>query len=163
MHPRSLLPATCCLLLAGCLGSLEPGSVAPVDIPDPTTIARTGSPNDWLICPSDACAATPSAAPPSFAVAPNELYEAWRTVIAAQPRATVIAQDRPRLLLMVQDRTRVMRFVDTITIRVLPTANGGSTFAAYSKSNLGSYDFGANQRRLEEWTADLMRIMASAT
>ncbi|MFZ1428616.1 MAG: DUF1499 domain-containing protein [Geminicoccaceae bacterium] len=161
MHPRNLLPATCCLLLAGCLGRLEPGAVVPADIPDPTAITRTGSRNDWLICPADACAAKPSAAPPSLAVAPNELYEVWRTVVAAQPRTTVIAQDRPRLLLMVQDRTRVMRFVDTITIRVLPTVNGGSTFAAYSKSNVGSYDFGANRRRLEEWTADLVRRLAA--
>lgn len=157
MRLRSLLPATCCVLLAGCLGALKPGSIAPVDIPDPTSTTRTGSSNDWLICPSEACAAIPSAAPPSFSAAPNQLYEAWRAVVTAQPRATVIAQDQQRLLLMVQDRTPVLRFVDTITIRVLPAADGGSTFAAYSKSNLGSHDFGTNRRRLDAWTADLVR------
>jgi hypothetical protein len=52
------------LLLAGC-GALEPGSVAPEDMPDPTTLERTGRPNDWLICPENACAAEASAQPPS--------------------------------------------------------------------------------------------------
>ena len=78
-------------------------------------------------------------------------------MVAAQPRVTVIAEDRPRLLLMVQDRTPFFRFVDTITIRVLPAPDGGSTFAAYSRSNIGVGDFGTNRRRLEHWLEMLTR------
>jgi uncharacterized protein (DUF1499 family) len=68
---------------------------------------------------------------------------------------TVLAADESRLLLMAQDRTPLLRFVDTITIRVLPEAGGGSTFVAYSRSNLGLGDLGTNRRRLEEWLAQI--------
>ena len=133
--------------------------MAPADIPDPTTLKRTGLPNDWLICPTGACAATASSTAPTYPIPPAELFQAWRTVLAAQPRVTVIAEDAPRLLIMVQDRTPVLRFVDTISIRVLPASADGSTFAAYSKSNIGRGDFGTNRRRLEAWQGDLVRLL----
>jgi uncharacterized protein (DUF1499 family) len=50
-----------------------------------------------------------------------------------------------------------MRFVDTVAIRVLPAGEGGSTFAAYSRSELGYGDLGTNRRRLESWVAALDR------
>jgi uncharacterized protein (DUF1499 family) len=161
MRLRHLPTAAILLLLAGCIGGLEPGSVPPAAIPDPTILARTGRPNDWLICPASACRAEASATSPTYPVSPAQLFADWRVVVAAQPRATVIAEESPRLLLMVQDRTRVLRFVDTITIRVLPAADGGSTFAAYSKSNVGYSDFGTNRRRLEEWQDEVGRLLAA--
>jgi uncharacterized protein (DUF1499 family) len=156
MHLRRSLAAGCLLLLmAACIGELEPGSVAPADIPDPTTLARTGRPNDWLVCPAEACEAEASAVAPSYPVAPGELLAAWRAVLGEQPRATVIAVDEPRGIVMAQDRTPVLRFVDTVTVRVLPTADGGATFAAYSRSEIGYGDLGTNRRRLDAWTAEV--------
>jgi uncharacterized protein (DUF1499 family) len=145
------------MVLAGC-GALEAGSVAPSDIPDPTTLARTGRPNDWLVCPAAACSAEVSAAAPTFPVSPARLLAAWRGVLAAQPRATVVASDEARLLVLAQDRTPLLRFVDTVSVRVLPAGDGGSTFAAYSRSNLGYNDLGTNRRRLEGWVAELGRL-----
>jgi uncharacterized protein (DUF1499 family) len=160
---RAWLAAGCLLLLlAACLGELEPGSVAPADIPDPTTLARTGRPNDWLICPAEACAAEASATAPSYAVAPGELLAAWRAVLAEQPRATVVAVDEPRRLVMAQDRTPVLGFVDTVTVRVLPTVDGGATFAVYSRSEIGYGDLGTNRRRLDAWTAEVGRELEAA-
>jgi uncharacterized protein (DUF1499 family) len=141
-------------VLAGC-GALEPGTVPATTIPDPTTLGRTGRPNDWLICPTGNCKAKVSAAPRTYPIPPDRLYAAWREVLASQPRVTVVATDDPRLLILAQDRTAILRFVDTITIRVLPAPDGGSTFAAYSRSNLGFGDLGTNRRRLEAWTAAL--------
>jgi len=149
------------LLLAAC-GALEPGSVAPDAMPDPTTLARTGRPNDWLICPKGACRAEASAAAPSYPVPPARLFEAWRAVLAAQPRATVIAADERRRLLLAQDRTPILRFVDTVSIRVLP-APDGSTFAAYSRSELGYGDLGTNRERLEAWVGALDRAVAEGS
>jgi uncharacterized protein (DUF1499 family) len=163
MHLRAWLAAGCLLLLlAACMGELEPGSVAPADMPDPTTLARTGQPNDWLICPADACRAEASAVAPIYPAAPGELFAAWRAVLAEQPRATVIAVDEARGLVMAQDRTPVLRFVDTIAIRVLPTAGGGATFAAHSQSEIGFGDLGTNRRRLQAWVAALDRRLAPA-
>lgn len=147
-----------CLLLGAC-GAVEPGSVAPADIPDPTTLARTGRPNDWLICPADACRAETSAPAPAYPVPPEQLLTAWQAVLAEQPRVTMIATDPARRLVMAQDRTRVMRFVDTVFVRVLP-APQGSTFAAYSRSEIGHSDFGTNRRRLEAWVGQLEAKLA---
>ena len=136
------------------------GQRAPADPPDPTILARTGWPNDWLICPAGACAAEASAAPATYQLSPERLFAAWQEMLAAQPRTTIIGTDPPRPVLPAQDRTPVLRFVDTVSIRVLPAAEGRSTFAAYSRSNLGLGDLGANRRRLEEWMATLDRRLA---
>ena len=147
-------------MLLGC-GGMTPGAVPPEAMPDPTRLARTGWPNDWLICPLGACRAEVSATAPAFLVPPEALLAAWQSVVAAQPRATLIALDPERRLLLAQDRTPLLRFVDTVSIRVL--ADGaGSTFAAYSRSNLGLGDLGTNRRRLEAWQAELDRILAAA-
>lgn len=153
---RLLAAGLVTLTLSGC-GALEPGSVAPADMPDPTTLARTGRPNDWLICPRAACEAEISATPRVFQVPPECLFAAWRATLAAQPRATVIAVDESRHLLLAQDRTPVFRFVDTVAIRILPAPGGGSTFAAHSRSEIGYGDLGTNQRRLEAWAAAVER------
>ena len=144
------------VMLAGC-GALESGSIPPTEIPDPTKTGRTGWPNDWLICRPGTCAAEASAEAPIYPVPPERLFAAWREVLAAQPRVTVIAVDDSRLLFLAQDRTPLLRFVDTVSIRVLPAADTGSTFAAYSRSNLGLGDLGTNRRRLATWQADLER------
>lgn len=157
MTHRSLLRTLALLLGLGACGAVEPGSVAPGDVPDPTTLARTGRPNDWLICPPGACAAQADAEAPSFALPPERLFATWREVVAEQPRATLIGTDEARLLVMAQDRTPLLRFVDTVTIRVLPTPDGGATFAAYSRSEIGYGDLGTNRKRLEAWMAALER------
>lgn len=155
------LGALLLLALAAC-GAREPGSVAPGDIPDPTALARTGKPNDALLCPPAACRAGADAAPPVYPVAPDRLLAAWRAVLRAQPRATVVAEDPARLLVLAQDRTPVLRFVDTVSIRVLPAPGGGSTFAAYGRSEVGYGDFGTNRRRLEAWAAALSGLVPPA-
>lgn len=139
------------LTLLGACGALEPGSVPKAALPDPTTLARTGWPNDWLVCPPGACTATAAAEAPVYAVPPERLYKSWRAVLAAQPRVRIIGDDASRLLILAQDRTPVLGFVDTISIRVLPAAGSGSTFAAYSRSNIGLSDLGTNRKRLERW------------
>jgi uncharacterized protein (DUF1499 family) len=126
--------------------------VSPADIPDPATLSRTGRPNDWLVCPEGACEAEPSATASVYQVPPEELFATWRAVLAEQPRVTVIAVDEPRRLIMVQDRTPWLRFVDTAAVRVLPGPDAArSTFAAYSRSEIGYGDLGTNRRRLEAW------------
>lgn len=150
MNLRRWLGLLGLVVLAGC-GALEPGSVPDADLPDPTKLERTGWPNDWLICPAVACAAQANVPASTYPVAPERLFAAWREVLAAQPRATVIAVDEARLLILAQDRTPLLRFVDTISIRVLPDGGAGSTFAAYSRSYVGLGDLGANRKRLDGW------------
>jgi uncharacterized protein (DUF1499 family) len=137
-------------LLLGC-GGVAPGSLAPADLPDPTTLARTGWPNDWLVCPAGMCAAEASAPAPVYAVAPGRLFQAWRDLLEAEPRVTIIGVDESRLLVMAQDRTPLLGFVDTVAIRILPAPDGASTFAVYSRSNIGLGDLGTNRKRVDRW------------
>lgn len=148
---RIVLTSLSVLLLAACIGEIEPGTMAADALPDPLTLARTGRPNDWLVCPEGRCQAEAGAAAPIFPVPPAALWQAWRSVLTEAPRAGMIAVDETRLLLLAQDRTPVFRFVDTVAVHVLPAADGGSTFAAYSRSEIGYTDFGTNRRRLERW------------
>lgn len=128
---------------------------------DPTSVARTGRPNDSLICPADRCAATADAAPAIFGVSEAELLAAWKAVIGDEPRTRLIADDPASGRLVVEQRSFVFRFVDVIAIRVLPVPGGGSTFAAYSRSRRGAYDFGVNATRLNRW-AEMLRARLGA-
>jgi uncharacterized protein (DUF1499 family) len=87
-------------------------------------------------------------------VAPEALFAALQATVAGEPRTTVVATDPQRLLLLAQQRTPVLRFVDTVALRVLAVP-GGAAIAAYSRSEVGWYDFGVNRARLARWQADL--------
>lgn len=130
---------------------LAPALRATSETPDPTTLVRTGRPNDWLICPPGACAAPVDEPAPVLAATPERLLEAWRAVIEAEPRTVVLAFDPAALRLVAQQRSRLFGFVDTIAVKVLPLPDGGSSFAAYSRSETGYWDLGVNAARLQAW------------
>ncbi|MFO1036630.1 MAG: DUF1499 domain-containing protein [Geminicoccaceae bacterium] len=138
---------------------LQPGAATAEDMVDPTTLTRPGTPNDWLVCPPGACAAEASEPAPVYEVSPQQLYEAWLQLLLAAPRTSILAADPARLILNAEDRTLVFRFVDSIAIRVLPAADGGVTFAAYSHSNTGYWDTGTNRRRLQAWIGQLGEML----
>lgn len=123
---------------------------------DPTTIARTGRPNDRLICPEGVCAAPADAPAPVLDAPAERVLAAWRAVIGAEPRTTLLAFDESELRIVAEQRSRIFGFVDTIAIKVLPLANGRSTFAAYSRSNTGYWDVGVNASRLDAWIGALL-------
>lgn len=122
---------------------------------DPLSLERTGRPNDFLVCPQGRCAAASDRAAPVLPVPAAEQLRLWAEVVTASPRTTVLRVNETELLLHAEQRSRLMRFVDTIVVRVLPVDDGGSTFAAYSRSELGHGDMGVNQARLEDWIARL--------
>ena len=129
---------------------------------DPTTLTRPGSPNNGLICPPHACAGKADGAPPVFAMLPDQLLARWEATIRAEPRTAITGVDSTAGLIEAQQKSRVFGFVDVVAIKVLPAANGGSTFAAFSKSTVGYYDFGVNKRRLAAWTEALERLLTGA-
>lgn len=130
-------------------------AASPLDL-DPTRVERTGRPNDRLVCPPGACSAAPDAPAPTLELPAEELFERWRRVVRAQPRVTVLLDDPVGLRLVAQQRSRLWGFLDTVAIRVLPQADGRSSFAAYSRSETGYWDLGVNAQRLETWIAALL-------
>lgn len=126
---------------------------------DPLTLERTGRPNDFLVCPPGQCAATVDRAAPVLPVAPADQLRLWEEVVTSSPRTTVLEVDEAGLTIHAEQRSRLMRFVDTIVVRVIAREDGQSTFAAYSRSELGYGDMGVNRARLEDWIA---RVEAAA-
>ena len=122
---------------------------------DPLTLERTGKPNDFLVCPAGQCRAEADAAAPALAVAPADQLRLWEEVVIASPRTKVLRVDEAAMTLHAEQRSRLMRFVDTIVVRVLPEGEGRSSFAAYSRSEIGYSDMGVNRARLEDWIASV--------
>ena len=126
---------------------------------DPLTLERTGKPNDFLVCPEGRCRTVVDQSAPVLAVAPADQLRLWEEVVAASPRTRVLRVDEASLTIHAEQRSRLMRFVDTIVVRVLPEDDGRSSFAAYSRSEVGYSDMGVNRARLEDWIA---RVEAAA-
>jgi uncharacterized protein (DUF1499 family) len=114
------------------------------------TLERSRLPHDALVCPPKACAASPDRSAPVLPHAPEALFAAWRQVLAAEPRTTIIAVDPNRRLILAQQSSRLIGFIDTISIHVV-AAGEGASFAAYSRSEIGLGDLGVNAARLEAW------------
>jgi uncharacterized protein (DUF1499 family) len=118
---------------------------------DFTTLVRPSSPNTYLVCPKDRCAAAADEEGPIYAVPAAQLFERARTLLAAEPR-TELVQDQPEVMrLVLVQRSAFFRFPDTITLQVFPLPGGGSTLAIYSQSNYGHGDFGVNKDRVRAW------------
>jgi uncharacterized protein (DUF1499 family) len=118
---------------------------------DFATLVRPSSPNTYLVCPRDRCAATADEEGPIYGVPATELFERARTLLSAEPR-TELVQDQPEALrLVLVQRSAFFRFPDTITIQVFPLPDGGSTLAIFSQSNYGYGDFGVNKERVRAW------------
>jgi len=118
---------------------------------DFATLVRPSSPNTYLVCPKDRCAAAPDEEGPIYAVPATQLLERARTLLAAEPR-TKLVQDQPEAMrLVLVQRSAFFRFPDTITLQAFPLSDGGSTLAVYSQSNYGYGDFGVNKDRVRAW------------
>jgi uncharacterized protein (DUF1499 family) len=118
---------------------------------DFATLVRPSSPNTYLVCPKDRCAAVPDEEGPIYAVPSAQLFERARTLLAAEPRTEVV-QDQPETFrLVLVQRSAFFRFPDTITLQAFPLLDGTSTLAIYSQSNYGYGDFGVNKDRVRSW------------
>lgn len=127
------------------LGTADLGDV------DFATLARRESPNDALACTPQFCAASADVAAPVFALPPAEVLRAVQQAVAGEPRLEQVAADAESGTLRYVQRSRLMGFPDTISVKVMPVPDGGSTVLLYSRSKLGQSDMGVNRARLERW------------
>ena len=144
MKARKYLPAILSLLaLAACSAD-----TAGIDF---ATLVRPSSPNTYLVCPKDRCAAAPDEEGPIYAIGSAQLFERARTLLAAEPRTEVVQEQPETFRLVLVQRSAFFRFPDTITLQVFPLPDGDSTLAIYSQSNYGYGDFGVNKDRVRSW------------
>lgn len=131
-----------------------PADLGPVDF---STLALKDTPNQFLMCPSGRCAASPHAPSPVFAVSEQDLRAA---IIGSWPnmeRTTLVAGTAEAAsgeIRLVQ-YSKWLGFPDTISVHTYPVNANSSTLAIYSRSQVGRSDLGVNRRRIEAWLAAL--------
>jgi len=152
-HGRRLAALMLMTLLSACGLGVAP--LAERLALDPATLERTGRPNDFLVCPESFCTAASDRVAPILDLAPADQLRLWEELVTTSPRTRVLEVDDDRLTIHAEQQTRLMRFVDTIVVRIVPIEEGRSSFAAYSRSELGHSDMGVNRARLEDWIAEL--------
>jgi len=128
--------------------------IGPVDW---KTLTRHATGNDALVCPAVHCPnAKPDRDPKTYEMPPVDLLARLRAMARGEP--SLVEQpcepncDRTARFIQY---TRLMRYPDTIDIEVLSAGTNQSTVAIYSRSLVGSLDFGVNRKRVERWLAAL--------
>ncbi len=119
------------------------------------------SPNDWLLVPRNSEIPRIDEAAPIFDVAPEILANAWHSVIDDQPRTKIVAVSNDGLQIEAMQESAVFGFVDLISARVSLLSEKKSTIAVYSRSTVGYWDFGVNERRVRDWLEALGRQIAA--
>ena len=132
-------------LLATLLG---PVTYTPIDF---ATLKRGPHPNQYLVCPTDLCAASADAASPVYDVSDAALKKTWLAFMATQPRTVQVGLSPDASQYDFIQRSQWIRFPDTITVKFIPLPEGRSTLAIYSRSRYGRSDLGVNQQRIEDW------------
>jgi uncharacterized protein (DUF1499 family) len=125
---------------------------------DFATLALTWKPNQFLVLPRGfAAKAKPHAESPVFARTPDQVLDALKRVALAEPRTTLLAEDRKARQISLVQKSKTFRFPDFITAEAVPQAGGQTALAIYSRAKYGIRDFGVNRARIERWLAALTR------
>ena len=117
------------------------------------TLVPPNRPSRWLIAPPGVTAVAPDAPAPSFAISADALADRLAMVLAALPRAALVARTGRRMAFV--QKSRVFQFVDDIAAEAIDLGDGMSAPTLYSVSRVGYSDFGVNRTRLESVLAAL--------
>lgn len=125
-------------------------------------LTRRASGNDALACPPGECGSAPvDIRPPTYAQTANELRQRVRRYFS-DAGAVLVASDDASLHDRFVARTYFFHFPDTVDVAYFPVDAGHATLAVYSRSQLGSGDWGTNLRRVRELVEALGPGVASA-
>jgi uncharacterized protein (DUF1499 family) len=130
---------------------------APLDIGpvDWETLTRHATPNDALVCPAGRCPnARPDWEAKEYTMPPGDLLARLTRIALAEPGTKELDAPHGGGAARFVQYSRLMRFPDTIDVAVLP-AGDKATLAIYSRSLIGSKDFGVNRARVRRWLAAL--------
>jgi hypothetical protein len=105
-------------------------------------------PPSFLACPPDYCAAG-GINVPIFAIPWPRLREVWMQTIAREPRVVRVAEESDGRRLVYIQHSSLFRFPDIITVEFVAMGPDRASFALYSRSRYGRYDFRQNRRRIE--------------
>lgn len=126
---------------------------------DFATFVRPASPNTFLIAPAGTTAAAADESAPTFGADAETVRAAFAKVALSQPRVRALSRDDAALQDEYVQESALFRFPDTVTVRFIPLAGGGSTLALYSRSRVGYSDLGVNAKRARLWLALLQEAL----
>jgi hypothetical protein len=118
---------------------------------DFATLVRRDSPNDALACLAEFCAAKADVAAPLFARPVGDVFLAVQNAVVHEAGLEQVGADAGQGTLRFVQRTKLMKFPDTVNVKVVPTARGGSAVLIYSRSLIGEGDLGVNVARVKRW------------
>ncbi|VTS01963.1 Putative secreted protein OS=Rhodopirellula maiorica SM1 GN=RMSM_07393 PE=4 SV=1: DUF1499 [Tuwongella immobilis] len=98
--------------------------------------------------------------PQRYPIAASDAIDRIRAIVQTLPRWQVVESAAEAGTLRLTRRTRTLRFVDDITLRIVPTESGIELHAR-SQSRLGKGDLGQNRRNLLELFAALRRDLGA--
>lgn len=122
-------------------------------------IARLRAPlpqPSFLSCPPGYCDGK-AAASPEFSLPWQQLRDAWRRMMAEEPRVVELRDEPRQRRIVYVVHTRLLAFPDIVTIEFVPLAADRSSIALFSRARYGRYDFGKNRERGEHWLRELQR------
>ncbi|NOT40401.1 MAG: DUF1499 domain-containing protein [Alphaproteobacteria bacterium] len=123
-------------------------------------MVRPKTPNTFLMAPEGLCQAAKSDhEPPTFAVTPAKLRQAFLSVVIAEPRLSHTLADEPQLYDDFVVRSALFRFPDLVSVQFLAHGKKGATLALYSRSVYGRSDLGVNRRRSLAWLAKVREAL----
>lgn len=117
-----------------------------------SSLKRRSSPNYCLVCPKGFCGDfRPNIVSPEFNLDVSNLRTEFNKLVLQEPNVVQVGSDDDRFEDRYIQRSGIWRFPDTITVRFIELEKGRSTLAAYSRSQIGYSDLGANKKRMERW------------
>lgn len=134
-----------------------PADLGDVDF---ASLERRATPNDALACLPGVCAARTDIDAPAIAMPVAQAFPAVEQTLLREPRVSLVAVDPALGTLRFVQRSRLMGFPDTINVKLVPSADGGSAVLIYSRSQLGKADMGVNLERVKRWS-DLIAAAAA--
>jgi uncharacterized protein (DUF1499 family) len=144
----------------GEVGAMNATDDQAVEYLDFAQLQRRGSPNDWLVAPAEEPAhLRADAQSPRFPLPAEELARQWADLVASRSRTRIIGISPDGMAVEAEQRTSLLRFVDRVSFRAVPLDAGTSSAYVYSRSQVGYWDLGVNQRRVTRWIEALQQAV----
>lgn len=122
-------------------------------------------PNNWLVAPVDhpASSARPDQPAPVYDRPAGRVAEAWKAMVKAEPRTTVLAVAEDGLRIEAVQKSALFGFTDRISAQFIPLGDDRSTLAAFSRAQIGYWDLGVNRERLRTWLGKLDKALQASS
>ena len=93
--------------------------------------------------------------------APEVVFDAAQQAFQAWSRGELVAADRGTRVVTGVSRTNFFKFVDDIDVSIVPSAEtpDKTTLSVRSAGRVGEYDFGGNQRNINEFMDALQALL----